>query len=87
MSKWEYMFLVVSKGRLDAAIYVVAAKNERKKIRAVDPIEAQIIQILNDYGQLGWEVAGVHGLGQSGQVYDATWTLKRLAPTSIESKV
>ncbi len=87
MSKWEYIFVMVSKGRLDAAIYVVGAKNERKKIRASDPIESQIVQILNDYGELGWEVAGVHSLGQSGQVYDTTWTLKRLALTSIESKV
>jgi len=87
MSKWEYIFLMVSKGRLDATIYIVGSKNERKKIRASDPIESQIIQILNDYGELGWEVVGVHSLGQSAQVYDTTWTLKRLVPTSAESKI
>ena len=85
MPKWEYIFVTVSKGRLDAAIYIDAAKKERKKIRASNPVEAQIIQVLNDYGELGWEVAGVHGLGQSGQMYDATWTLKRLIPVSSDS--
>ena len=63
MSKWEYIFLMVSVGRLDATIYIVSTKNARKKIRASDPVESQIVQILNEYGELGWEVAGVHSVG------------------------
>jgi hypothetical protein len=86
MQKWEYIFLHVSKGLLDASIYVFSTKNERKKIRATNPIESQIVQILNDYGGLGWEVTGVHSLGEFGK-YETTWTLKRPAPNSGDNKI
>ncbi len=83
--KWEYMFLILgSYGILPGGgVFVISPEGDRKKICGHDGNKTQTIKILNEYGEWGWEVAGVDSTTSSyGRIYITTWTLKRPIPST-----
>ena len=78
MSKWEYMFIQQVNGSLEGGtIHFVLPNGERKK-SGPDVDGTFVIKLLNYFGELGWEVAGVGTISSSNRLNNSiTWTLKR----------
>ena len=79
MQKWEYMLVgnATSLFSIGDGVYYISPNSKMKKFSGKDIHGEQVINLLNQLGDQGWEVAGIISTFNNMGNYNNVWTLKR----------
>jgi hypothetical protein len=77
MQKWEYCFVEKFQGALGSGTYLISPDGSRTKKTGGDLIGTEAIKVLNEMGELGWEVVTSETTWRNEAFHRTLWTLKR----------